>query len=168
MKNYIHYGNDHLDRNTMLQTIQTDPDGDYRNKCGGFWGSPVDAEYGWYDWCIGEDFHTERLDTSFTFTLTPDARVLTVKSIKDLPPECIRYEESDIHHRDPRISFNYLKRYYDALEVVISSNWDELRGFSIEYPGLWFYSWDVDSILIWNPDVVVELKEKENICQKIA
>ena len=161
MKHYIHYGNDHFDRNTMIRNIQIDPDGDYRNKCGGFWGSPVDTEYSWHDWCLGEDFRTETLDTHFTFTLTEDARVLTVKSIKDLPTECIRYEEIDVHHLRPRISFNYLKRYYDALEIDHSEHYCELHGFS-NCSGLWFYSWDVDSILIWNPDVIVELKEKEN------
>lgn len=165
MKRYIHYGNNHFDRNNMLQAIQIDPDGDYRNKCGGFWASPVECGYSWHDWCINEDFHTERLDTHFTFTLSPNARVLTVKSIKDLPQECIVYDEADYRHRDPRISFKYLKRYYDAIEVVISANYNELRGFA-NYHGLWFCTWDVDSILIWNPDVIIE--ERTDAWKKIA
>ena len=57
--------------------------------------------------------------------------------------------------------YHYLKRYYDALEIDHSEHYCELHGFS-NCQGQWFYSWDVDSILIWNPDVVVELKEKEN------
>lgn len=150
--NYIHYGHENFDPVYMLSTMN--PAYKYRrhDKPHGLWASPVDCEFPWKEWCENEDFHTDTLDKSFTFSLFPDARVLHVNHLCDIEP-FVRY----VHHSipDPSLSWSYPMLHlnaiydkYDAMELHMSKHWNELHDFSI------FYSWDVDSIVVWNPDVV--------------
>lgn len=62
-KQYIHYGSDHFSMEKFKEIQNKLNDHSWQNKPNyGLWASPVDAEYGWADWCKGEEFHTDRLD----------------------------------------------------------------------------------------------------------
>lgn len=146
-KTYIHYGYEPFDRD-LIQPIRNR---DYFTKpWGGFWASPVDAEFGWKQWCEREQFALDRFVHSFTFTLSPEAKVLTIGSTLDLHglPRgdtlgldmgmvCLDFEE-------------LLRQGYDAVELELSRDWELY----------WeLYGWDCDSIVILNPDIIVEVKE---------
>lgn len=145
-KKYIHYGHKNFDREKF---------GNIRNykgftkPYGGFWASPVDAEFGWKEWCEREDFRECSLGCSFTFTLSPEAKVLYIDDVGKLNglPEA-EYEFALSEWR--LLDFEkLLEQGYDAVEMNLSSD-------GRLYWAL--YGWDCDSILILNPDIVEVLE----------
>lgn len=150
-KTYIHYGNDHFDIVTMKSLIEDAEKNrslQFMNKCCGIWASPTDSNWTWKDWCESENFHTERLETHFTFTLKPEARVLYVESSDDVE-EYTKPSSFESFAFRRYIDFDKIKKEYDALEICHDKDYNDLH-YS------YFYTWDVDSILVWNPDVIEE------------
>lgn len=146
-KKYIHYGHKHFDRE-MFQNIRNIPI--FTKPDGGLWASAVDAEYGWKRWCEENNFRECNMENSFTFTLSQNARVITILSVagaKALPKQ-----ETELSAVEwVFVDFEKLaEQGWDAIEVKISN---DMRLY-------WaLYGWDCDSILIMNPDVVVEVEE---------
>ena len=146
---YIHYGSDKFDRSKFKTFNPLVGLEGGLNKPGhgiGLWACRIDADLGWKDWCEAGDIHVEKLEHSFKFTLDKGAKILTVRSNADIN----RYTKyTNIRH----IDFNAIVNAgYDGVELIHGDRWEEL------HYGL-FYSWDVDSIVIWNPDVIEEIKE---------
>jgi hypothetical protein len=146
-KKYIHYGHKSFDRNRFApirnRRCFTKPDG-------GLWASPVDAEFGWKQWCDENEFRECNMKNSFTFTLTPEARVLRIDTtgVLDALPQ-IKDEFS--YPGWCQLDFEkLLEQGYDAVELVLSAN----------YQLYWtLYGWDCDSIVVMNPDVIVEVSK---------
>jgi hypothetical protein len=140
---YIHYGHTSFDRDKFdkprNRRVFTKPEG-------GFWASPVDAKFGWKQWCEEENFRDCRKDNSFTFTLSETAKVITIRTVeeaKELP------RVKDEFSPDSWITPDFEKLVadgWDAVELVLSSDW-RLYNF--------LYGWDCDSIVILNPDVMI-------------
>lgn len=142
---YIHYGHNSFDKNLFVAPSNREF---FVKPFGGLWASPVDAKWGWKDWCKSENFNLNRLDDSFTFTLKDGA---TVAHIFD-----VGYLE-----RLPRLGSMFslwvcldfeklLADGCDAVELHLSE--DRSMGDSLYWK---LYGWDCDSIVILNPDVVV-------------
>lgn len=146
-KKYIHYNHKCFDPR-LFRKPSNRPG--LSKPSGGFWASPVDAEFGWKDWCDRNDFRECCKDCSFTFTLKDDAKVLTIRyagDAKRLPIQSMDY----LGYCWVVPDFEKLMGDgWDAIELVLSSDWN-----------LYFemYGWDCDSIVILNPDVIVEVKE---------
>ena len=154
-KKYIHYGSSKFDINKFgkpknCSTLWNKPD---PHTC--LWASPIDSENGWLQWSLDNLFRTDELKSSFIFELTPNSKILNIRNDDELQQSVDsgllhnRYTEflgflSDEYYMD----FEQLaKDGYDAIEVHICSN--------KIYFGL--YGWDCDSLLVLNPDCVVEL-----------
>lgn len=143
-KKYIHYGHKSFDRNRFApirnRRCFTKPDG-------GLWASPVDAEFGWKQWCDSEKFRECRMEDAFCFTLAPGARVLYIDNVcvlDGLPQVKNEFSYSGWCQLDFE---KLLEMGYDAVEMSLSSD-------GRLYMEL--YGWDCDSIVILNPDVIVE------------
>lgn len=137
MTKYIHYGNTKFDSNLFTNiknnAMRTKPEG-------GFWASRIDADYGWKDWCNDTEFKVCEEDNKFVFTLSPDAKVLYINSVDDL----INLPKLENKYTDWTIlDFEKIAKEYDAIEVNIDS--------SLYYA---LYTWDCDSILIMNPNII--------------
>lgn len=152
-KEYIHYGDSHF-KKELWKPIKNEP---FRNKpLGGLWASAVDAKWGWRDWSECEHFNVERLEKSFCFTLSENANVLHV------------YSKTDLENVPMQISLSKLmvfpdfeemiKQGYDAVELHLSED-KATNEFDSLYWSL--NGWDCDSILIFNPDIIIE-KENNN------
>ena len=157
---YIHYGCDHFDFDRLNKQYLEVMDNfcnqnNFLNKPPvGLWASPVTCNFSWKDWCEGEDFHTDRLDKSFTFTLTDSAKVLVVRSMDDVKEYiATMLDNKDFLYHTRFVDFKKIMGHYDAMELCHDDNYMELHS----YPGM-FNSWDVDSIVVWNPKVVREIK----------
>lgn len=144
-KRYIHYGHKFFDRNLFTPIRNCIA---FTKPYGGFWASPVDAEFGWKDWCEREDFRECNLNNSFTFTLREDARVLTVLSVAGA--KCLPQVQNEF-----ALPWTVLPDFeklmelgYDAIEVKLSADWELYQAL---------YGWDCDSILVMNPNVIVEV-----------
>lgn len=144
---FIHYGADGFDSRKFRATLDHSPRYD---KPAGLWASPLEPEdgfdevYSWKEWCEAEDFHTERLEKSFKFRLRPEARVLVIRSLKDAEPYILKGTASNTF--DYRLDLNKIYAHFDAMLVWMSQS--ELHDFFL------FYTWDVDSICVWNSGAI--------------
>ena len=150
---YIHYGHSKFDPNRW--TTPRGSEGGMFNKptYGGLWASPADAEFGWREWCMRENFGVGSLNRSFRFELSPEARILelTPENVWELPVDSAANERIpvEVWHRAGRvvgIDFRKLAENYDVLVCDMT-----------KYPELYWmlYGWDCDSILVLNKDVIV-------------
>ena len=146
---FIHHGCKHFNPNKFGPVIN------YRftKPSGGFWASPVKADFGWKEWCEREDFYTNKLARSFTFTLSENARVYCIRSVDDLIgiPSVREHE-----YKSPYDMFfpDFEQMLIDGIDAVMVEISKDRRLY-------WaLYGWDCDSILIMNPDIIVEGKKK--------
>ena len=149
-KVYIHYGADHYD-DTKFKPI-SNYNSIINKPKGGFWASPVDANWGWKDWCDSEQFHIDRLNYSFKFTLVNGSKVFHIRTLKDIfkLPFGKEPESGHIYRMNWYYNWEKIAEKYDAVELHMSENYMLFH---------WtFYSWDVDSIVILKPGIVREIK----------
>jgi len=136
----IHYGSDIYDPN-LFEEISDEP---FRNKAkGGLWTSPVDANYGWKEWCEAEDFRT--IDKSFKVEFSGE--LLVINALSDLD-ELPWIESSGIHF----ITFQAICAggfAYDAIYLTEKGE-AETRYSS----PLSLYGWDCECVFILNPKSV--------------
>lgn len=137
---YIHYGHKTFDLNQFQKVKNQDC---IPKPSGGLWASREDAAYGWREWSEETDLKVNR-DEYFVFELKDNAKVLTIKSLEQLeelpqvkPPLSLPFWVI--------LDYEKLADEYDAIEVLISED-------SRLYKAL--YTWDCDSIVIINPDVI--------------
>lgn len=141
MKNrYIHWGNTKFEPERSEEISNRDY---WVKPNGGFWASPVDAEFGWIDWCEQEEFREYKNWNHFIFTLKNDANVLHIKSVDDL-------------HNLPRTRPDVADMIYLDFEKMKESGIDAIElHLSMDRELYWsLYGWDCDSILIMNKDVI--------------
>ncbi len=149
-KKYIHYGHKSFDRNRFMPIRN---ERCFTKPRGGLWASPVDAEYGWKKWCDENEFRECNLDNSFTFTLSPEARVLYIGNIGDL--DGLPQVKNEFSYSGwCQLDFEkLLEMGYDAVEISISA--DNRLYWAL-------YGWDCDSIVILNPNVIEEDSDERN------
>lgn len=151
-KAYIHYGSEKFDMDKFLEIKDRGLLNPGRNTCinkpdYGFWASPIDTDFGWKEFCVNEDFRTDRLSESFTIELSDDAKVFTVTKLDDIPSDYI-FRKNRYGAEYYNLNFDRIMKDYDAMELIHSD------GHYSELHNDLFYSWDVDSIVIWNPQII--------------
>lgn len=157
MKEYIHYGHKEFNINSFNEIRN---DYLWTKPLGGLWASPVDAQYGWKDWCKSSGYTKCNDDNSFKFTLDDKANIYHIYSVKDLetlPRILLSANEYDRAISKYLIDFeNAVNSGYDAIELHLSEETDIPDGIMA---GLYYalYLWDCDSILIMNPDIIVPI-----------
>lgn len=120
----------------------------------GLWASPVDAEYGWKDWCQDEEFNLESFNEHFVFTLKDDAKILKINSFKDWNEVLLNTKsltKSIMGSRtiqEKQKIWDYICKNYDGMLLILSNTTD--LAYHME-----FSAWDCDSIVIFNPDIVI-------------
>ena len=142
---FIHYGSSKFLDDYWCNPVTSE----YGSKpmCGGLWASPTDAVFSWKDFCERDDFFTEDLKESFRFKLKDNARVLVMRNIKDL--EKIPTTDGEpFHFLKNALDFEKLSKDYDAvIAYLFEDGWDAHLRYVLT-------SWDVDSILVLNKDIV--------------
>lgn len=158
---YIHYGANQFDRAILEKNARRNLGRIDWKPCG-LWASPTNAQLSWKSWCEGEDWEGSDFSKHFCFELTPEAKVLHVRRMIDVVPYMAKspYES----YLPTPSAFSYLDygrlcRDYDAIELHISDNYGELHERM-------FYTWDVDSICVWNPDVIA-VTERRTMSEKL-
>lgn len=144
---YRHYGSNEFN----IEKFKEIKNRDYWNKPkGGLWASSISAEYGWKDWCNAEDFRKETFDKYFDFKLE-NANILRIKNkidayeIEKENPKFIRMKTGSFYEEKIVLNFEFIKKYYDAIEIYAGSD---------RYLYFAFYGWDCDSIVILNKDKI--------------
>lgn len=157
---FISYGTDKFDINKMRE-INNDINSREmiislsRNKpLGGLWASPLCSDTSWGEWCSGNNFRLESLSTHFLFKISKDSKIYVINNLDDLV-KISNYYHPKIGKRC--INIPYLLENYDGI-FVTSSAVHKLR-YVDDYVLNDLYSWDVESICIWNSDIIIPIEE---------
>lgn len=171
-KKYIHYGWDHFDPTYFNQDFD---DSKYVNRGwhwpkpfnhkAGLWASPENCHYSWRNFCEAEDYHVSDLNSSFVFTIKHPENIFHVKDERTLCSFIMGYMKEHDRTRQSYIDtfikgdgypspigiyYNKLiEDGYVGLEVDMSIYW-KIRPI--------FCPWDCDSILVFKPEEIVEVK----------
>ena len=141
---YIHYGSNHFEKE-KFQQIENDIGSPINKPKGGLWACKLKGSHTseWHDWCLSENFRLNKLKTSFIFELDSDANVFEITCDNDI----MRLYEFNVINQG-NIDWVKLRNLgYDAVYVELFSD----NCFDI------FYGWDCDSLLVLNPDCVIEI-----------
>ena len=171
MKTYIHYGSTTFDRNMILPITEITFGYPYNKPNTGLWASDINAEYGWREWCESSGFRDCDESNSFKFRIRYPHTIFTIETIEDAIRFIKAYHRPHIDNRQPirycsvdeliqTIKTRNCALYhvlpdfkkmnddgYSGLEITLSKN------YGIFYD--LFYSWDCDSIVVWNPDEII-------------
>jgi hypothetical protein len=145
---YIHYGHDKFDKNLFKEIKNREV---FVKPSGGLWASNNNYEISWEKWCINEGFKTDSLKLFFEFKLSENSKILIIDSADKLYklPKIKMNNSPILGSYNVYLDFEKLKKDYDAIEVLISKDFDRLY---------WdLYGWDCDCILIMNKDIIIPL-----------
>lgn len=159
MKEYIHYGHKEFNINKFNQVKNQDEILWSKPRCGGLWASAIDAQRGWKQWCEYNEFRDCNENNSFRFTLAENANVVHIYSIKDLQKLPQKLKPLNYRSLINRyfIDFeNALNSGIDAIELHLSEENEDDYDSYMESLYYVLYGWDCDSILIMNPDIIIQ------------
>lgn len=77
------------------------------------------------------------------------SKILVVNGLDDVMDYLDIIETEFKYLPDIRLKREELYRDFDGMMVWMSHNWNELHN------NMLFNLWDVDSIVVWNPDVII-------------
>lgn len=145
---------------------------------GGFWGSPVNAFYGWKDWCIDNEFGDYDFNNPIYWYLKNNTKIFEVgyddvtdisesnpllqfiynkksqKYVSDVlieNPELTSTSFGKVW-RDICIDFNKMKSAgIDAIELMDAG----IGHYFINAIEVMFNSWDCESIVVINPEKII-------------
>ena len=156
---YIHYGSPAFSHAEFVPATQ---EGCWVKPKGGLWGSPVDAEHSWKDWCEGEGFRECNEDNSFKFTVRDPKRIFYIDSEEAFDDWYSKYVFIDAEKSAMLAGIRFTKGFncgFDQINVqkMINDGWD---GMEISLTDHWplynyLYGWDCDSVIIFNRDAIV-------------
>jgi hypothetical protein len=147
---FISYGTDRFDENNFRQPIFNSSRVLINNKpVGGLWASPIDAKYGWVDFCDCNAFHLKTLAKHFLFKLKPESKIYVIDNYDDLK------KISTIPDYLGQMCINWeLLQDYDGIFVT-----DKGRNLRYVKGMRGLDAWDVSSICIFNPSIIIPIKE---------
>ncbi len=161
---YRHYGSPKFNPKAFIpisnKTFSNKPNG-------GLWACPtLDVDTGWDSWSISNEFYTERLKEYFDFKLKDNAKILVIKDLKDLDKlPRIQYTDDNLKsilERDSmnsNIDFEELSKNYDGMMVWMYRSKD-IDTKERLFDGMYYrmYGWDVDTLLVFNPNIMEVLE----------
>lgn len=149
---YIHYGSDKFDKERFMPIVNREM---FTKPVGGLWATPENARFGWKEWCLQENYETQRLQENFEFTLGKYANILTLRNLDDLVGLPHQQEIHGLYTPASSVMgiiLDFEKMLEDGIDAI---NLDlSGGGFELFRP---LYMWDCDSILIMNPDIIKPL-----------
>lgn len=157
---FISYGTTEYD-STQIKPINIDKNskelqiGLSRNKpLGGLWASPLNSDNSWGEWCSDNSFRLDTLSKHFIFKLNKNSNIYVIDDINDL------IEISTITNIIGQKSINipYLVQNYDGVFVTSKAS-HKLRQTPYDMNLNDLYSWDVESICIWNSNIIIPIEE---------
>ncbi len=128
----------------------------------GMWISDEKSDFGWKDWCEGEQFNIDALKYKTRIIIdTKDVLVL------DTPEKLIDFNQKwcssqvSLYERFPK--WKELKKIYKGI-IISPYQWD----FRLNHDFFWYYGWDCASGCIWDLSCVKKVfKSKKTQKRKI-
>ncbi len=136
-----------------------------RTKPIGFWLSveDYDDDQTWKTWCEAEEFGLERLAHRYLVNLSSEAKILHLKTTKDIKDFGLEYQGNDQasfsrfmkERGEEPYAYVYEIRWEEVMKkwdgiIIAPYNWD------CRFPSetMWYYGWDCASGCIWNLDAI--------------
>lgn len=135
------------------------------------WASPIDTSLSWVDYCKRNKFNLDKFGYCQIFSLKNDAKILIIDSLDSLNKflkkyaKKVQYSDSDVSREEKlidvtedidvhqwvscglyRFNWNAIINDYDCMEISHDFNFNLMHRL--------FYTWDCDSIVIWNPKII--------------
>jgi hypothetical protein len=153
VREYIHYGHDSF-RSELFVPIRNHEM--FTKPHGGLWASAVNAPFGWKEWTERENFRKGSYTCSFRFRLKDEAKVCHIYRIRDL--KGLPQVDNEFNLTWCMLDFEkMLSDGWDAIELHLSE--EDMTGVGFLEGLYWqLYGWDCDSILVMNPDVIMEVE----------
>ena len=152
-KVYIHYGSTSFEK-SLFNKIENKP---WVKPRGGLWGSPIDSPRSWKRFVeSNEDMDFKDIRKGFKFILDDNANILHIYSVNDL------LDLPKIDNRELLMIWLDFEKLvedgYDAIELHLSEEKIDYNNHIIgESLSCKLYCWDCDSILIMNPDIIIQI-----------
>ena len=161
---WISYGTEQYDPLKFKPIDYTDPGAVLNNKpWGGLWACPENGILSWHNWCKSENYFTNSLNKSFKFKLKPKAKIYVIDTEEDLVniSTSLRYGFM-IGQGYYCIDFERLLREgYDGIYVTDNAVIKLRRTCGKNENVIGLKSWDVESLCVFNPDVIVPVTENK-------
>jgi len=151
---YIHYGSNHFNRKMLKRNVERGGSESFLNKPkNSLWGSPIESKNSWKNFCEREEFRLDTLKFYFKFKLNSSAKVLIINEHNThmLNKYLVRRGSFCMIE----IDWSRIAKDYDAFVVTFPENWKKYMDFEDKYN---LHAWDVDSICVFNPNVVEEVR----------
>lgn len=145
---FITYGLGKFDK-SKFDSVKND---DFIKPIGGLWSCPVNSDWGWKDWCEYNGFKEERLSNWFKFKLDENSNVFVIDNPEDLN-EMNEMANYVTLYGDVFPDFEKLSGSFDG--ILLTDIGESCTRFT--HPGL--RGWDVESLLIFNPEVIEVVEE---------
>lgn len=150
---FVAFGTDKFDPNKVTPVNLDSRLVHARNKpSGGVWASPLTSKKGWADYCNANQFRLRSLSKHFLFSIKPQAKIYVIDTLEDLK------QVANIMDYGLYV-INFMMIYhngYDGIFVTANAA-SKLRDGYGRYAGL--DSWDVESICVFNNDIIVPIEE---------
>lgn len=126
------------------------------------------STHGWKTWCETEDFNLDRLKYEYRVKLKPDAKILYIKTAKELDQFTIDYrdEKSEVNKiiadigskfefkpDTMAIDWQRLAKRYQGI-VISPYQWSRRLHAGCS----WYYTWDCASGCIWDIEAIDKLE----------
>lgn len=161
---WISYGAEQYDPLKFKPIDYTDPGAVLNNKpWGGLWACPENDILSWHNWCKSENYFTNSLNKSFKFKLKPKAKIYVIDTEEDLVniSTSLRYGFM-VGQGYYCIDFERLLREgYDGIYVTDNAVIKLRRTCGKNENVIGLKSWDVESLCVFNPDVIVPVTENK-------
>lgn len=151
---FISYGTNKYEKDKFVPIYLNSPFAQINNKPhGGLWGSPVDSTNGWGDWAYKNEFHLHTLGEHFLFRIKNWKKIYIIDDIEDL--KAISTKKNFMGFKS--IDINRLISKYDGIYATSKAVTTLKNIEKTGYQGL--DTWDVESICVFNPSQIEEVKE---------
>lgn len=135
--------------------------GDYSNKpSGGLWTSPVESEFGWKEFVIGENFRTEKyLKKECLVRLKSSVKLFIIDGVEDLD-RCPTIKDNPGYY-NRTIDWEELSKSYDGVWLTLNGERDTRYSSNNAFSLGDLYGWDVETVLLFNLNCVKNVTKRK-------
>lgn len=140
-----------------IQIILGDPFLNFSKPQCAFWGSPVNSNFGWKEWCEREEFGDYDWDSPIYFKLKVNSTILKI-DIEDLREEVLGKYVANCKNFPFNCRYlnhlDFSKMVEDGIDAVQLMDGNLGHYFIDNDYEFIFNSWDCESIVVLNKDVI--------------
>lgn len=128
-----------------------------------FWGSPINSEFGWKEWCKSEEFGDYDWNNPIIWKLEPNTSILEINWEDIISQDsilekytCCPYKNLGLNFMLRERALDFFKLLEDGISAVHLTDGSIGHRFLADNPyEMMFNSWDCDSIVVLDKDKII-------------